>query len=209
MTLVLDQVGAFSVHSTRFINKPRGFAMGWNYALQWLIVLPLELVALTITFRYWTDQIPPIALSAIFLALIFGINLFGVRGYGEIEMMFAVLKIAAVIGFSILGVVLDAGGIHGKPPIGGKYWHNPGAFKGGWNGFFNVLVIAAFAFSGTEIVCLAAAENDRPAVNLPKAVKRTFWRILIVSLCLTVHDVVLTAKVLHSICPRCGTFSTL
>jgi amino acid permease len=33
-------VGSFAVYSTRFIDKSWGFAMGWNYAMQWLAVLP-------------------------------------------------------------------------------------------------------------------------------------------------------------------------
>lgn len=33
------------------------------------------------------------------------INLFGVKGYGEAEFIFAVIKVTAVIGFIILGVV--------------------------------------------------------------------------------------------------------
>ena len=32
--------GSFAVFSSRFIDKSWGFAMGWNYAMQWLVVLP-------------------------------------------------------------------------------------------------------------------------------------------------------------------------
>jgi yeast amino acid transporter len=38
-------------------------------------------------------------------------------------------------------------------------------------------VTAAFSFSGTELVGLAAAESANPRVTLPKAVKQVFWRI--------------------------------
>jgi amino acid permease len=40
-----------------------------------------------------------------------------------------------------------------------------------------VFVTAAFAFSGTELVGLAAAESENPAKALPGAVKQVFWRI--------------------------------
>jgi len=35
--------GGFYTYSTRFIDPTWGFAMGWNYVFQWLIVLPFEL----------------------------------------------------------------------------------------------------------------------------------------------------------------------
>lgn len=39
---------------------------------------------------------------------------------------------------------------------------------------------AAFSFSGTELVGLAAAETHNPSKSLPKAIKQVFWRIAIV-----------------------------
>ena len=40
-----------------------------------------------------------------------------------------------------------------------------------------VFVTAAFAFAGTELVGLAAAESKTPLTSLPSAVKQVFWRI--------------------------------
>lgn len=61
--------------------------------------------------------------------------------------------------------------------IGGKYWHDPGAFHNGFKGLCSVFVTAAFAFAGTELVGLAAAETANPRKSLPTAVKQVFWRI--------------------------------
>lgn len=61
--------------------------------------------------------------------------------------------------------------------IGGRYWHDPGAFHNGFKGLCSVLVNAAFAFSGTELVGLAAAETANPRKSLPTAIKQVFWRI--------------------------------
>lgn len=59
---------------------------------------------------------------------------------------------------------------------GGKRWSNPGAFTN-FVGFCGVFVTAAFSFSGTELVGLAAAESENPARSLPSAIKQVFWRI--------------------------------
>merc|ERR1712230_304253 len=40
-----------------------------------------------------------------------------------------------------------------------------------------VFVTAAFSFSGTELVGLAAAESTNPGKQLPGAIKQVFWRI--------------------------------
>lgn len=60
---------------------------------------------------------------------------------------------------------------------GGKYWQDPGPFNNGFKGLCSVFVNAAFAFAGTELVGLAAAETTNPKRSLPTAVKQVFWRI--------------------------------
>ncbi|KAI9779893.1 MAG: glyceraldehyde-3-phosphate dehydrogenase 1 [Peltula sp. TS41687] len=182
MAVLFPVAGSFSAYSTRFLDPAWGFAMGWNYALQWLIVLPLEIVAASITVDYWTHgDISEAAWVTIFLLLIISINLFGVKGYGEAEFVFSIIKIIAVIGFIILGIVINCGGSPGGPYkgsyIGGRYWHDPGAFNNGFKGLCSVFVTAAFAFAGTELVGLAAAETANPRKSLPTAIKQVFWRI--------------------------------
>jgi amino acid transporter len=74
--------------------------------------------------------------------------------------------------FLVCGGASPSGGF-----VGGKYWHHPGAFHHGLKGLCSVFVTAASAFSGTELVGLAAAETAHPRKSLPTAVKQVFWRI--------------------------------
>uniref|UniRef100_A0A060SZX9 ARAD1C04070p n=1 Tax=Blastobotrys adeninivorans TaxID=409370 RepID=A0A060SZX9_BLAAD len=177
--------GSFATLSTRFIDPAWGFAMGWNYALQWLVVFPLELVAASLTIQFWrTDgsaaaTVNPDAWVAIFYVVVAVINIFGVRGYGEAEFVFSIIKVTAVIGFIIFGIVINCGGGPHHEYIGGRYWHDPGAFASGAKGVIAVFVSAAFAFAGTELVGLASAETANPKKTLPRAAKQVFWRILI------------------------------
>ena len=113
--------------------------MGWNYALEWIVVVPVELVAASITIGYWNSTINPDAWVAIFFVVIAAINLFGVRGYGEAEFVFSIIKVAAVIGFILLGLVLDVGGGPSHEYIGNRYWNNPGALANGFKGFVQCL----------------------------------------------------------------------
>ncbi|KAJ5498847.1 Amino acid/polyamine transporter I [Penicillium expansum] len=164
MAVLFPVAGSFAHYSTRFVDPAWGFAMGWNYALQWLVVLPLEIVAASITVDYWSPGVSNAAWVTIFWVLIVAINMFGVRGYGEAEFVFSIIKVIAVIGFIILGIVINCGGGPEGGYIGAKYWYDPGAFRNGFKGLCSVFVNAAFAFAGTEL-------------SLPTAVKQVFWRI--------------------------------
>jgi yeast amino acid transporter len=153
--------------------------MGWNYAMQWLVVLPLELTAAGITVNYWNSGVNVGVFITIFLVVVVIINLCGVRGYGEAEFVFSITKVIAVIGFIIVSVVIDCGGGPQGGYLGAATWHNPGALANGFKGVCTVFVTAAFAFGGTELVGLAAAEAEDPRKTLPRATKQVFWRITI------------------------------
>ncbi|KAL2361753.1 Amino-acid permease inda1 [Blastomyces dermatitidis] len=173
--------GGFYTYSTRFIDPSWGFAMGWNYVFQWAIVLPLELTVAAMTIGYWGVDINIAVWITIFMVAIIIINVFGVLGYGEEEFWSSCLKLAAIVIFMIIALICVLGG----GPENGLYsqywgarlWYNPGAFRNGFKGFCSVFVTAAFAFSGTELVGLAAAESKTPVQSLPSAVKQVFWRI--------------------------------
>ena len=177
--------------------------MGWNYALLWLVSLPLEIIAASITISVWegSRNIDPTVWVTIFFVVITVINLFGVKGtcnvgsqtiqeivpltqrtgYGEAEFVFSIIKVIAVIAFIILGIIIDCGGVPGddRGYLGARTWYEPGAFNNGFKGLCSVFITAAFAFSGTELVGLAAAETANPRIELPKAIKQVFWRILL------------------------------
>ncbi|KAL8670739.1 MAG: hypothetical protein Q9168_004746 [Polycauliona sp. 1 TL-2023] len=185
--------GAFFFYAVRFIDPAWGFAMGWEYALSWLVILPFEITAAGLTISYWRDDLNIGIWVAVFLFLLILVQFFAVRGYGEVEFALGIIKVVAVIGFIFLGIIINCGGVpsDNRGYIGAKYWHKATiidstgtpqtreAFKNGFKGFCSVFVTAAFAFAGTELVGLAAAEAKDPRKTLPKATKQVFWRIAI------------------------------
>ncbi|KAJ5399381.1 hypothetical protein N7465_009870 [Penicillium sp. CMV-2018d] len=169
--------GAFFAYCVRFISPSWGFAVGWDYAIGWLIILPFELTAASLTIQYWSETLNSGIWVAVFLVVLTAIQFFGVRGYGEVEFVLGMIKVTAVIGFIILGIVIDCGGAPNGGYIGARYWRDPGPFTD-FKGFCSVFVTAAFAFGGTEMAGLAAAEAANPAKSIPKASKQVFWRIM-------------------------------
>lgn len=109
------------------------------------------------------------------------VNIFGTLGYAEEEFWSACLKLGATIVFMIISLVMVCGGGPEGSAYdhyqGAKLWYDPGAFNNGFRGFCAVFVTAAFSFSGTELVGLAAAEARNPLKSLPGAIKQVFWRI--------------------------------
>ena len=205
--------GGFYIYSARFIDPSWGFAMGWNYVFQWAIVLPLELVVAGLTVGYWNPDINVGVWITVFLLAIVIINVFGVLGFAEEEFWSSILKLAAVVIFMFVGLILGKSNnctatqnaanlvaiVCGGGPSNGNYseywgarlWYDPGAFKNGFKGVCSVFVTAAFAFSGTELVGLAAAESENPAKALPGAIKQVFWRITL-SVTSYPHQIIIT-----------------
>lgn len=115
------------------------------------------------------------------------LNIFAVTVFGEAEFFFGLLKLVTMVGLLILTLVIDLGGAPTHDRLGFRYWEHPGAMHeyigtgntGRFAGFFSTLITAAFAFGGSEGVIAAAGEAQNPRENVPKAVKRVFWRILV------------------------------
>lgn len=181
LSIMYPVSGGFYTYSARFIDPSWGFAMGWNYVFQWVVVLPLELTVCALTIKYWNADVSPAVWITLFMVVIIIINVFGAIGYAEEEFWSSCFKLAATVIFMIIAFVLVLGG----GPKGSKYdtyqgaktWYDPGAFANGFKGFCSVFVTAAFSFSGTELVGLAAAEAKNPVKSMPGAIKQVFWRI--------------------------------
>lgn len=179
---VLPVTGAFSTYSTRFIDPSWGFAMGWVYWIGWITPLPLESIAAAMVIQYWDPHVtvPSGVWVAISLIIVTFINLFGVRGYGEFEFAASFIKVLGCIGFIICAIVINCGGSPSGQYMGAHTWHLAGgAFQNGFKGFCSVFTTAAFAFAGTELVGLAAAETADARRQLPRACKQVVFRVLL------------------------------
>ncbi|KAG0180471.1 hypothetical protein DFQ29_000616 [Apophysomyces sp. BC1021] len=146
------------------------------------VTIATELAAAATIIRWWKEVMPDAAWSTIFMLIILGINLVGVRIYGELEYWFALIKILIVIVFIIIAILVTSGALGGKV-IGFEYWRDPGAFAHDAMGTIGVLLQAGFSFQGTEIVGITAGEAKRPTKVVPRAIKNTFWRIIIFYIC--------------------------
>ena len=180
MCAVFPIEGSFSTYSTRFIHPAWGFAMTWNYIMQWWATLPLEISGAVITLSYWSNNINLPGYITLFLASVVAINMiFGVKAFGNSEVFFSTIKVIAVIIFIIVGIVINLGGSPNHKYFGTETWRDPGAFYNGFHGYLGQFVNAAFSYSGTELVGLAANVTKKPYETLPPAINNVVFRIII------------------------------
>jgi len=172
--------GAFFTYGSRYVEDGFGFALGWNYWYNWAITVAFELVAVQFIMKFWFPDIPGFYWSALFLVIIFMINAMSVKGFGESEFWFSMVKVIAIIAFIIIGIAMIIK-LMLTPGVAtfGNWTYKDAPFVGGLQAMIGVAMIAGFSFQGTEMVGVAAGESKDPKKTIPLAIKQIFWRILL------------------------------
>lgn len=179
MSTYMPVSGAFETYATKFVDPALGFALGWNYWYNWAITVAAELAAGAIVIQFWLPDSNPVLWSALFLALLFALNAFSAKMYGESEFWFAGIKVVTIVVFLVIGVLMILGIMGGKAPGFQNWVLEDAPFAGGLMAVINIFMIAGFSFQGTELVGVAAGEAEDPEKNVPKAIRTVFWRILL------------------------------
>ncbi|KAF9936997.1 hypothetical protein BGZ65_001895 [Modicella reniformis] len=177
---LLPLPGAFNAWGGRVFDEAFSFQMTWMYFINWALTIPAELSASAIIVEFWLPEnstFPSWVVPLIIILVMIAINLVGVKAYGELEYWFSVLKVLTIIMFIICGILVDAG-VLGRVKYGMNAWHVDGApFKGGLLGFITTLVSVGYAYGGTEMTGVTAAESRNPHKHVPKAVNTVLLRI--------------------------------
>mmetsp|Transcript_9438 Transcript_9438/g.11740 ORF Transcript_9438/g.11740 Transcript_9438/m.11740 type:complete len:512 (+) Transcript_9438:73-1608(+) len=172
--------GAFSTLGNKFVDPAFGGTVGWNYVIVWVAVLANEYNTVGSIMQFWGPEVPLYGYILIFWAAFLAFQFLGVGAFGEAEYWLALFKLLGLVVFYIFSIVYVAGGVKGRPAFGFEYWNNPGAFSDGFKGVASTFVFASTFYSGTESIAIAAAETRNPSTAIPKAIRQTFWRIVIV-----------------------------
>ncbi|KAJ5706563.1 hypothetical protein N7488_006364 [Penicillium malachiteum] len=187
MATWLPLPGAVPVYASRFVDEALGFTLGWNYWYQFAIGVPIEISAAALVIDYWPNGVSSAVWITILYVAIFAINSLPVRVYGELEFFLGSIKILTIVGLMLLMFIITLGGSPNHDRIGFRYWQNPGVMNtyletgslGQFLAFWKVFIQATFSYGGSEMVVVAAGETENPRRNIPKAVRRVFWRIAI------------------------------
>lgn len=172
--------GTFCEYSSKYVSADFGFAMGWNYWFNWAITISTEVIAAAFIVQYWFPGIDMIIWSMLFFLLVFLINLMSVKIYGEVEYWLSSIKVAFIVFFVIVSLLAIIGVANFGNTVGFQNWQIGDApFHNGFLGFMSVFLISGFSLQGTELVGVAAGEALNPKKSIPKAIKQTFWRLMV------------------------------
>lgn len=192
MSAYLPHKKGFPGYATRFVDPAFGFALGWNYLFKYLIVTPNNINAAGVVIQYWNQSVHIAVWMVIFILFIFVVNLLGVRVFGELEFWFSSIKVITLVGLILMGIIIDLGGNPHHDRYGFRFWDHPYGPMGTYLlsqvhnkhlsiflGFWSTLTNALFAYIGTELIGVTVGEAQNPTKNIPRAIKRTFWRIVV------------------------------
>ena len=176
--------GAFHIYAARSIGPATGFATAWLYWLCWAVAIGSEFTASGLLMQRWFPGVDVWVWCVVFAAILFGLNAISSKFFGESEFWFSIVKVGAIIALIVLGGAallgfqpLSESGNH--PFLFENFNTSGGLFPNGFSGVLVTALAVFYAFSGSELIGVAAGETTDPARNIPKAMRSTVIRLLI------------------------------
>ncbi|WP_274558431.1 amino acid permease [Streptomyces spiramyceticus] len=172
--------GSFSAYADRALGRWAGFSIGWLYWFFWVVVLAVEATAGAKILEGWIPAVPQWGWALIVMVVLTATNLASVASYGEFEFWFAGIKVVAIGGFVIIGLLAVFGVLPGSDNPGAGFAHltdSGGFFPEGPGAILTGVLMVVFSFMGSEIVTLAAGESADPQRAVTKATNSVIWRI--------------------------------
>ncbi|KAF9920570.1 hypothetical protein FBU30_009577 [Linnemannia zychae] len=153
MSAYLPLPGAFTTFGARFVDPALGFGLGVGYAFQWIITVTIEVTAAGMILQYWWPHLKMWIPALVFIVLLVGVTLLGVKAFGELEYWLSMIKVLTCVIFIIIGILVDTGAVGGRF-IGGENWHIDQA---------PIVGEDARDFGGTELIGITAGVSSNPA----------------------------------------------
>jgi len=169
-------VGGFHTYANIYISPSVGHVVAWSYWLCWTIAIGSEITAGGILFQKWFPDFPVWLFSLIFIAVIIAINLTSSRIYGEAEFWLSLVKVLAIVAFILIGLLILFKVLPSslEPVTAGEQLFD---VPNGLFGIFITMLAVNYAFSGTELIAIAAGETKNPEKVIPKTIRATVWRL--------------------------------
>lgn len=172
----------FTEFCTQYISQWAGYFIGWSYWLAWVVVAIADCTVISSYMKFWFPDIPTWAPAFGVLAIMFALNMFAVKIFGEVEFWFALIKVIAIVALIITGLVMISLSVTSPQGVVASLSHLTAdgvVFPYGISGFFAGFQIAIFSFAGVELIGTTAAESHDPNKTLPKAINSVPVRVII------------------------------
>ena len=178
MAVVHPVAGAFGVYAEKYLNRWAGFSVRATYGLAQIIAIGAEVTAAAIYIAHWFPDVPQWIWVALVSAALVAVNSMQVNRLGEFEYWFAMIKVAAIVSFIIVGLALIFGiGVQHAVRLANLTQHG-GFLPAGWKGVWLSLTITVTSYMGVEIIAVTAGEAERPEVTIPRAMRNIVYRLI-------------------------------
>lgn len=179
MAVGRPRAGSFQTYARDAFGGGAGFVTGWTYFFAFLIGPASETIAAGTFLHGWFPTVPIWVFALVVAALMTSVNLIGVFVFGEVEFWLALLKVLALVGFIIWGCIAVLGLTPVQSPSIGNLVNEGGFAPAGFGGVVGALLIVMFAYGGTESIGTAAEESSDPARHMPKVLRSSIIRIVV------------------------------
>jgi L-asparagine transporter-like permease len=177
MAIVHPTAGSFGVYAETYLSPWAGFVVRTTYWMAQVVAIGGEVTAAAIYTRFWFPRPPLWIWIVLYSAALVSVNLTSVRNFGEFEYWFAMIKVAAIVLFIVLGIGYAFGGVGGPAP-GLSLWTSQGGFlPHGFGGVLKAMLIVIFSFYGIEIIAVTAGEAKNPKQSVPRAMRSVVLRL--------------------------------
>lgn len=173
MTVANPAPGSFRTYAEQMYGPMMGFLIGWIYWTGLVLAMSSEAIAVSILLNVWFPDISLPVTGSIIIIIVTLVNLLGIDKLSRLESSLASIKLLAIIGFIITAVLLIAGLLPGRIPIGTGALANENLFPAGIGGIAGSMLIVMFTFAGFEVIGLAASEAKEPHRTIPRAILYT------------------------------------
>ena len=179
MAVVHPTAGSFGTYAEMYLNPWAGFVVRYTYWISQVIAIGGEAVAAGLYMTFWFPDVPVWMWSIGFSLVLLYFNSRSVNNFGTVEFWFALIKVAAIVLFIILGAASIAG--IGRPATG---FHNltglPGGFfPHGLKGVWMAVIVGIFSFNGIEVIAVTSGEAQNPRVAIPAALRTMVFRLFL------------------------------
>lgn len=182
LSVQMPETGAFHSYAAKYLGPATGYTVAWLYWLTWTVALGSEFTAAGLLMQRWFPDVNVWIWSALFAALIFVLNASSVRFFAESEFWFSLVKVLTIVAFIVIGAAAVFGIVpmqgHDTAPLFSNLTVD-GWFPNGAGAILMTMLAVNFAFSGTELIGIAAGETVDPARTIPKAIKTTLLRLVL------------------------------
>lgn len=179
MAVVHPVAGAFGVYAEKYLNPWAGFSVRATYGAAQIIAIGAEVTAAGIYIAYWFPDVPQWIWVVVVSVALVALNSMQVNRLGEFEYWFAMIKVAAICAFIIVGLGLIFG-VGSRHAIGlANLTQHGGFFPSGWKGVWLSLTLTVTSYMGVEIIAVTAGEAERPEVTIPRAMRNIVYRLIL------------------------------